>query len=242
MNLTQSEFDNLKKRVKKIGLDLMKQEQKNYAKVGFPVINYRKVEIDGKDFYYAGSNIFLIVVETVINQARKIFPKNFGNGNAVSVIHALNKTRFLSGRLKDAIRIYGNENFILIFDNENEGDNNKVLRVDLFRKLDKIRHKRRKYTFTGGLFHALKHFSINNLPLSTGNDIHNVKEPTDVIKLIIKAFYLLPGEFDQTDKNKYTVIEPLDEKYEICYIFYFETNTKIYFLKTLFKRKIKHTN
>ncbi|SED59879.1 hypothetical protein SAMN04487765_0463 [Tenacibaculum sp. MAR_2010_89] len=239
MKLKKAEFENLRKRVQKISVDLMRHENKNHAKVGFPITNYRKCEIDGKPFYYTGSNIFLILVEEVLIKARKIFPKNFGNGNAVSVLHALNKTRFLCNNLKDAIRVYGNENFILVFDNENEEEENRILRIDLFRQLNKIRHKKRRYDFTGGLFHVLKHFSINNEPLSTGTDINNVETPTDVIKLIIKAFYLFSGKFDEDDSNKYTVIEPLDDKNEMCYVFYFEEVTRVFFLKTVFKRKIK---
>lgn len=233
--IQQSEFNNLKKRVERISLALMKHEKKNYAKVGFPITNYRKITIDNKAYYYAGSNIFLIVMELVLLQARKQFPRNFGNGNAVTVLHALNKTRLLHSRLKDAIRIYRTENFIYVFDNENDTEENKILRLDLFRILDKIPILKRKYEFTGGLLHALKHFSNDNLPLSTGNDINNINSPEEIIFLTIEAFYCGNGVFSGKKNETYIVKQKLNEKYDLQYVFYLEEITQTYFLKTAYK-------
>ncbi|TPD71271.1 hypothetical protein [Flavobacterium microcysteis] len=230
------EYKRLQVRAKKISLALMKKEDKNYAKVTFPIQNYRKVSIDNQDFYYAGTNIFLGIIEEVLFEAKRQFPKNFGNGNAVSVVHALNKTRFLHSRLKDAIRIYGNENFIWVYDNLDDGEENKILRLDLYRKIDKIPRKKRKWTFTGGLFHALKHFSMNGKPLSTGTDINDVINPEHVIYLITKAFFTEVGTFDKKGETC-MVFMNLDSKYNLKFIFYYEKVTSVYFIKTIYKEK-----
>ena len=52
-------------------------------------------------------------------KARDMFPANFGQGNAVSVIHAINQIEPVAGRMKDAIRILQNENFCYIVENNN---------------------------------------------------------------------------------------------------------------------------
>lgn len=232
-----SEFKNLKARIEKISLALMKHENKNYAKIGFPISNYRKVSLDNKPYYYVGSNIFLITIETVLTEAMELFPKNFGNNNAVTVLHALNKTRFLHNRQKDANRIYGSENFIYIFDNEQDGLHNKILRLDLFRRLDKIPILKRKYEFTGGVFHALKHFSKNNKPLSTGNEINNLCNPEDIIFLTLKAFFIDKGVFKE-DKV-YIVEQDYNLKYNLRYVFFLEIVTQTYFLSTIYRVKKK---
>ncbi|RZJ33969.1 MAG: hypothetical protein EOO51_11465 [Flavobacterium sp.] len=234
----ESEYKKLQDRARRISKDLGIHEAKNLVKSTFPYNNYRKVDIDGHDFYYGGTNIFLIVTEIVIEEALKMFPKNFGNGNAVSVLHALNKTRFLHERIKDAIRIYGNENFVWVFDRLSDDNDSRILRLDLFRRLNKIPHKKRKWDFTGGIFHALKHFSIKGQPLSTGTDINDVQNIQSIIFLIIKAFFLIPGTFDGAGTT-YTVTFDYDEKYNLKFIFYHEVNTKVYFLKTIYKIKKK---
>ncbi|MBF4472621.1 hypothetical protein [Flavobacterium sp. HJJ] len=236
--LEYNEYRMLQERAKIISTALGRHESKNLVKVTFPITNYRKIGINNHDFYYAGTNIFLGIVEEVLLDTRKMFPKNFGNGNAVSVLHALNKNRFLHTRLKDAIRIYGNENFIWIYDNINNDEENKILRLDLFRKLDKIPHKKRKWDFTGGLFHALKHFSIDGEALSTGTDLNDVPNIEHVIYLIIKAFFQDAGNFD-AGGTIYTVLSNLNDNYNLKFIFYFEKNTGVYFIKTIHKIRKK---
>lgn len=239
VQMTIIEYKKLQERAKIVAVALMRHENKNLAKVTFPFVNYRKVSIQDQDFYYAGTNIFLVIIEEVLIEAMQKFPLNFGNGNAISVLRALNLTRYLSSRLRDAIRIYGNENFIWVYDNLEEGEDNRVLRIDLFRKLDKIPHHKRKKEFTGGIFHALKHFSFYGKPLSTGKEINNLRHSEQIIHLIIQAFYLDSGSFDDKGEN-YVVYVGLNERYNLKFIFYYEKNTKVYFIKTIFKTKKKN--
>lgn len=233
-----NEYKKLQERAKLISSILGKHENKNLVKVGFPITNYRKVTIDNRDFYYAGTNIFLGIIEEVLLSAQQKFPEKFGNKNAFSILSALNKTRYLHYRTIDAIRIYKNENFIWIYDNVENGEENRILRLDLFRHFKQIPFEKRKWEFIGGLFHALKHFSHNGIPLSTGKDINDIENVEQVIFLIIKAFYINKGEFDDTKKN-YIVLLNLNEKYDLKFIFYYEENTKVYFITTIHKVKKK---
>lgn len=236
--INYEEYKKLQERAESIATSLGRLEGKNLVKVRFPIQNYRKITIDSRDFYYAGTNIFLGIVEHVLLEAQSKFPEKFGNNNSATVLSALNKTRYLHHRLIDAIRIYKNENFIWIYDNLNEGDNNKILRLDLFRMLKPIPLERRKWEFVGGLFHALKHFSFNGKPLSTGKDINDVSNVEEIIFLIIKAFFINEGEFDESGE-KYTVLLKLNEKYNLKFSFYHEKNTKVYFINTIYKQRAK---
>src|SRR5207249_3392110 len=70
----------------------------------------------------------------------------------------------------------------------------KILRIDLFRRLDT--NKQGLPEFTGGIFHALKHFSIEGRNLSTGKDIHEITHLEEIIRLATEAFFVTDGEFE----------------------------------------------
>lgn len=236
--INYDEYKKIQERAELIAIALGKQENKNFVKVRFPIQNYRKITIDDRDFYYGGTNIFLGILEGVLLDAQNKFPDKFGNNNAVTVLSALNKTRYLHYRLIDAIRIYKNENFIWIYDNINDGDENRIVRLDLFRILKAVPFEKKKWEFIGGLFHALKHFSFNGKNLSTGKDINNVDNIEDVVFMIIKAFYTTGGHFDETGE-KYTILLKLNDKYNLKFVFFHEKNTKVYFINTIYKQRIK---
>ena len=130
--INYEEYRKLQERAEKVASDLGKHENKNFIKVRFPQTNYRKISIENRDFFYGGTNIFLGLIENFILEAHEKFPEKFGNNNAATVLSALNKTRYLHHRLIDAIRIYKNENFIWVYDNLVDGEDNRILRLDLF--------------------------------------------------------------------------------------------------------------
>ena len=238
--LSYDEYKKLQSRAEKVAVKLMKNANKDYAKVGFPITNYRKISIENKDFYYLGTNIFLGIIEMFLIEALNKFPLNFGNGNAISVLKALNLTRFLSSRLRDAIRIYQTENFIWVYDSIEEKNENKVLRIDLFRQLDKVRNTKRKKEFTGGVFHTLKHFSFYGKSLSTGKEDNDLKHPEEIIFLMIRAFFLSDGTFES--EKKYVSFVRLNEKYDLKFVFFFEPETEVYFITTIHKLKRKNSS
>jgi hypothetical protein len=228
-----SDFLAAKQFIEEKALALMSHEKKDYAKVGFPPQNYTVYNIKGRTFYSVGTNIFRGILNDVLLEAMQQFPLNFGTGNAISVIHALNKVEPLYGRTKDVIRILQNENFSYVVENVNGKIPDRILRLDLFRQLNPIKHKRRKYDFTGGLFHALKHFSFKGKPLSTGNDKNDLVHPRQIIEHAIKAFFFEPEQF--IDPLTYVSHIDLNEKYRLKFIFYHEPNTKVFFIKTIHK-------
>ena len=108
----------------------------------------------------------------------------------------------------------------------------KILRLDLFRKLDK--NEQEKLEFTGGIMHVMKHFSVNDRNLSTGKDIYNLNKPEDIIELIVKAFFIEEGNFETS--TKLISMVDINEKYRLKFVFYLEEKTNVFFLKTIHKK------
>ena len=91
--MTYEEFQASRKFTEKKLLALMDHETKPHAPVAWPAQSYLEYNKNGRKFFYFGTNIFRGFFEENIVDAIKLFPANFGNGNAMSVVHAINKVR-----------------------------------------------------------------------------------------------------------------------------------------------------
>lgn len=89
--------------------------------------------------------------------------------------------------------------------------------------------------FTGGIFHTFKHFSIDNLNLSTGKEIHNIQYPEQILHLAVEAFFIAKGTHENPKKLVSRI--DLDDKYCLKFVFYLEESTQIYFIKTIHKEQ-----
>lgn len=165
----------------------MDHENKPHAAVGFPPQSYIEYNKKGRKFFYVGTNIFRGFFEENVSKAASVFPLNFGNDNAMSVIHAINKVRPVFTRTKDVVRILQNECFAVIHEDKQTGGNDHLIRLDLFRRLDRKPHHKRKYDFTGGIMHALKHFSINGTPLSTSRETNDIPYALRIVEILIDS-------------------------------------------------------
>lgn len=210
-------------------LGLMRHEKKDYAKTGFPIQNYRVHDILGRTFYSVRTNVFREILNDVLLEATGRYPERFGTGNAEDVIKAIYdiEPMFTIDRFVDFLRT---EQFCYIFEKVSGDQNNDILRIDLFRKLDK---KGDVFDFTGGIFHALKHFSYSGTNLSTGKDVNDITHPAHIITLAIKAFFLETREVISVKEFHSTI--SVSERYNLRFVFYFEENTAVYFVKTIFK-------
>ena len=189
------DIEKVRQFIKDKSMALMSHEKKNYAQAGFPRRNYKVYKINGRVFYSVEANIFKSIIDDILLEAIQKFPQNFGNGNAISVIEAINQTEHLYEEIEDVIRILKNENCCYIMENDQGNTPDKILRLDLFRQLTLAKNNGEKYDFIGGLFHALKHFSFQGRPLSTGQDKNDLTHPRQIIEHAINAFFFEPGEF-----------------------------------------------
>lgn len=106
---------------------------------------------------------------------------------------------------------------------ENKENPVKILRIDLFRIISKDGKD-----FTGGLFHVLQHFSINNENLSYKNDIFNIFDIHHIVYLIASAF-AGPLEKDIKEKDTYLGHLPYKNKKFVA-VFYHEVDSDIFFV------------
>ena len=113
---------------------------------------------------------------------------------------------------------------------ENNDKPVKILRIDLFRMISKDGKD-----FTGGLFHVLQHFSINNVNLSYKNDIFDIFDIHHIVYLIASAF---AGSLEKDIKEKDTYIGHLEYKSkDLIAVFYYEADSEVYYVKSLHIKK-----
>lgn len=158
----------------------------------------------------------------------------------MSVIHAINKVRPLYVRTKEVIRLLQTECFAVVHEDRLTAKNDDIIRLDLFRKLNKQPHHKKKYDFTGGIMHALKHFTLNGKPLSTGTDINDITHPLKIVEIIIDTFFIAPDSYYES-RNKYVCFYDLGASNDIKFVFYYEDNSGVFFLTTIHKQPKKDT-
>lgn len=229
---TWEEYRSTKKYIEGKALALMNHESKDLAKVGFPINDYVKYEIEGRKFFVIRARVFKAITDSVYLEAFLKYPEKFGTGNALDVLEAVYNIEPISD-LSWFTDFLQREQFAYVIEGSGLEIIDKILRIDLFRKLDTNEVGQKE--FTGGLFHALKHFSIAGRNLSVGKDIHDVAHPIEVLILAIRAFFISDGRFE-TPTKLISSIE-LDEKYVLKFVFYLEEKTGVYFIKTIHKRK-----
>lgn len=228
--MTWEEFQRTRQFIEEKALALMKHETKDAAKTGFPINNYRKYLVQGRTFYCIKSNVFKVIIEDYHQQAQKKYPEKFGTGNAIDVIEAIYNIYPIFD-LERFTEFLCSEQFAYIIESKDGNIINKILRIDLFRQLDE--NEKGQKEFTGGIFHSFKHFSIDNINLSTGLDIHNIQYPEQLLHLATEAFFIAEGNHD--NPKKLISFVHLDEKYDLKFVFYFEENTQVYFINTIHK-------
>lgn len=228
--MTWEEFQKTRKFIEKKALALMSHEKKDIVKAGFPINNYRKYLIDNRIFYCIKSNVFKAIIESVHTEAQNKYPEYFGTGNALDVIKAIQMIE-PTFEFDRHIEFLQNEQFAYIIESENGEIIDKILRVDLFRQLDDLKDDKKE--FTGGIFHAFKHFSIDNINLSTGKDIHNIQYPEQILHYATRAFFIAESNFENPTKLVSRI--ELDEKYNLKFVFYLEEITGVFFIKTIHK-------
>lgn len=216
--------------LEKKSLGLMSHEKKNHATVGAPPQNFRIYHIRGRTFYAVHTNVFLVIMDSVLLEAVITYPEKFGTGEAHNVIEAIRliEPTFEHERFVEFLL---NEQFCYIIENRNGVILDKVLRIDLFRQLDV--EATGKHEFTGGILHAFKHFSYNGTNLSTSNVIHDILRADHVIGLAASTFFF--NDDIPANQKKFKSETELDDKHNLRFAFYYEENTGVYFINSIYK-------
>lgn len=215
---------------------LRDHEQKDFAKIGFDVSNWRRLIIGNRVFYTVAGRVFREILETVLPESVQRYPEKFGTGNPQDVLDALYATEPWARREN-----FGNflqtEQFCWVVEMKDGVVIDRVLRIELFRQISQQPNPDGTHEFIGGAFHAYKHYSYNGIPLSTHKALQDI-HPTWIVVKMTEAFFFEAGP-DEAGGRKCVIDTPLDEKHVLRVVFYYEEVTGVYFLKTSYKKKGK---
>lgn len=216
--------------IKMKSVELMKHEKKNSARIGFSEKNFENIRIGNRNLYFISTNIFEIIINEILPIATNKFTERFGTGNAkdvISAIHAINPWFDLE-RYIESLKT---ENFCYVLEIVDNGISDKILRIDLYRDIKP--NSESKFDFVGGIFHCYKHFSFDGKPLSTSNEINDLKYPKELLHKIAEAFFI--QKLTNSEANTYVTEIEIDLEYNLRLVFYYEENTDVYFIKTAYK-------
>lgn len=213
-------------------LAMMSHRKKDAVKVGFPLQNYTILALKDRRFYLIKSNVFKVLVDSLIIETIEKKPDNFGTKNADDVINAIYEMEPV-GTLSSFPSFLQEEQFCYIIEND-KGKFEKILRIDLFGKLHQTQNRTE---FIGGLLHALKHFAYQGKPLSTHDGGHEIININSLLAQIGTAFFTIP--LIHQEKRNFLIYVPLNDKYQLRMSIYYEKETDMYYLNTVFKERVK---
>ncbi|WP_160713139.1 hypothetical protein [Chitinophaga solisilvae] len=236
------EFDNIRNLIEKKATRLKTHEEREFARIGVDISNYRKMSVQGREFVIIPNNVFLIMLEDVISTATEKYPESFGQRNAYKVLEALYKVMPppLIRNLAEYETFLNTEHFAWVVELEDGEIKGDILRLELFRDIRTEKDAKNGETeFEGGIFHAFKHYSYKGVPLSTQPDRNEINHPTAIYAAIIEAFFVNDNKI--RDDRRIVSSLPFNEKYHLKFVFYHEKETDIYFITTIVKTKSKNT-
>ena len=213
---------------------LKKNEQKlNGYEYGFSIADCFCSNYSDLSIYYVFDFSFLKNITVNIPLATKELNKLFGTGNATDVIDALYQASSSPLEKNEYIDYIQNMACCYIMFEEKDCLQDYVLRIDMFRKLDDSRTQPLFKDFTGGLLHALKHFSIGGNSLSTGNENNETTDVAQISELLPQIALALVKYRDNVPNGSSITLPYKNDKY-MKYCFYLEETTNVYYLNSCF--------
>ena len=195
-------------------------------------------QIGQNKYHYYFTNIFYgLIAENVLIDAAEKYTKLFGTGNSEDIIKALNLIR--PGFCSDD-SIYREEQFCYVIEEDLFGELNEsnVLKIQLFRFQDLQTNTTSCKEFTGGLFHAFKHFSFNgiNLSISKNTEYNLDYYPSYFISDINNAFFNSKLILTKDKNGKEGLLGKFNN---IDFLFFYDKNIDlgVYFLTTAYHNK-----
>ena len=208
------------------------KDQLEMFQFGFSIYDIFPYKIDEDvEFYIIFNSSFLHHINDKIKIALKEYPEKFGTGNASDVLDALYSVSEYQpfGSIDDYVK-YLTDHLCCYIVYKEKGYFTDILRIDLLRQLKPNLKDPTKNDFIGGLLHTLKHFSINDKNLSTGNYIYNIFDIYHLVYLIAMAFRLKEGE-----GYRYKSHQELSNA-KMLASFFREPETGIFFLNSYYKK------
>jgi len=204
---------------------------RTYAKTNFDETKFHEIKISNRRFFVVCTNVFHQILNSVLADACEKYPECFGTGNASDVLCALYKIEAF-GSISDFQNFLSEEQFAWIVEISEGHVRPKILRIELFRKIDNLNGDETKTEFTGGVFHSFRHFHYKDVPLSTKKEKGSIDHPSSIIELLISGFFF--SELKQKDMNGEKLeakVTNEDSKY--CFAFFFEKESQTHFVNSV---------
>lgn len=228
--MESSVFSSIRNFLEEKSILLWRQENRGFAKIGLDESKFHRIEINNREFYIVSTNVFYQVLNSVLSEACEKYPESFGTDNVEDVLKALYKTESF-GPFDQFSQFLREEQFAWIVEIINDKPSPLLLRIELFRKINDLKENNSKSEFTGGVFHSFKHFNLNGVPLSTKKENKNLDHPSSIIDFVIQGFFF--SELQPKDKNKFQSKLLLQNGSKLCFAFFHESNSNVYFLNSV---------
>lgn len=242
--MTEEQHSLINDFLEKRSVYLMENEDKDSTQARFPIsnfIDYNPHQSSPK-FYVVATNIFkgIIFDKNYLADIASKNPEYFQTGDARDVLHGIvqydENFKFLYERriCHFASLLSKAHAYVIKIDGENIYP--EILRIDLFRMLKKFKNDHNKYYFEGGLFHSFKHFSINEINLSTGKESAELYHTLRIISFAIDAFF--KSNRAPTAKGFKSIVR-FNDKYDLHFYFYENKEAQTFFINTIIKKETK---
>lgn len=231
-NISDKELLAVRKKFEESATAVGEHKELNHFMVGTYVGYYYPLFIDGRKFIVAPSRVFNVILEEVLPTVVQEKPEKFGIYNAYAILEEMHSIDPVMENLNRFIEWLSHDKYAYVFEVKNEEVVGEILRLQLFSKIDIDKRKKERSVFTGGIFHAFKHFSYNSIPLSTQPSKNEISHPRDIIEIVIKAFFL--NNLTQIEYPKPGVESHFEYNGKRFYsVFYLEKETKHYYLNSM---------
>ncbi|WP_462254528.1 hypothetical protein [Ferruginibacter sp.] len=232
--MIDAQFQTIRKFIEQKSLSLMNKEKRPFANAGFDISKYHEIKVEDRNFVIIATNVFYHILHSVLAEASEKYPELFGNNDVNGVLEAIYNIENV-GEFEQFADFLKTEQFAWIVELINEQINPNVLRVEIFRQIDTIGTNATKTEFTGGLLHTFRHFNYKGVPLSTKKEKNDIEHPKTIIDFLIRGFFFTDINFTNKTKCNSNII--LNNKYKLRFDYYFEPETKIYFVNSIRKEK-----
>lgn len=228
--MTQKELSNIREFINNKSILLMKSERRSFAKSGFDISHYSEIKKLDRKFVIISTNVFYQILNSVLIEACEKYPKYFGQDDINKVLEALYRIENV-GTMDKFSNFLKIEQFAWILELVDETVSSNVLRVELFRQVNKLKNDETKSEFTGGVFHSFKHFTYKGIPLSTKKENKELNHPKSIIEVLIQGFFF--AELKSISANKYESNINLPNGKKLYFSFYKESVTNISFVNSV---------
>lgn len=228
----------IKKQVEEISIRLMRHETKNFclahvSPVYWRIVSYKDTQENEHFFVIVPSIAFnRFILEHEYLHVVEQFPECFGKKDDWLIVKALkeyDKLKLVREYTdKEFLEYIMGETMAYVFKVEQSGSiSNRILRLYLCRGINKSN------TFQGGIFHVLKHFTVNGYStLSSNTTEYCVENWSEIYKYVILNFFVGTIENDNRD-NYYVAKSYLKDGHILRGVYYKEDDIPVSFISSI---------